>query len=69
MDFYFKGLIIQRMVFYLDDVIFYSKERGYHPKHLKQIFERCRKYGISLNPKKIVFFFSKGILLVHVVSK
>jgi hypothetical protein len=69
MDISFKGLIGQSVVVYLDDVTVYSKERGDHPKHLKQIFERCRKYRISLNPKKIVFVVSKGILLGHVVSK
>ena len=37
--------------------------------HLRQIFERCRKYGISLNPKKCVFAVTKGKLLGHIVSK
>jgi hypothetical protein len=69
MDIDFKILIHQSVVVYLDDVIVYSKERGYHPKHLKHIFECCRKYGISLNPKKIVFIVSKGILLGYIVSK
>jgi hypothetical protein len=69
MDIYFKGLISQSMVVYLDDITVYSKKREYHPKHLKQIFERCRKYGISLNPKKTIFIVSEGILLGHVISK
>jgi hypothetical protein len=69
MDIAFKGLIGQSMVVYLDDVTIYSKKREDHPKHLKQIFERCRKYGISLNPKKTIFVVSEGILLGHVVSK
>jgi hypothetical protein len=58
MDIAFKGLIGHSMVMYLDHVIFYSKQRVSHPKHLKHIFERCRKYGISLNPKKSIFAFS-----------
>ena len=37
--------------------------------HLKQIFERCRKYGISLNPKKCVFVVLDGKLLGHIISK
>ena len=37
--------------------------------HLRQIFERCRKYGISLNPKKCVFAVTEGKLLGHIVSK
>ena len=33
------------------------------------MFERCRKFGISLNPKKTIFFVSEGILSGCVVSK
>ena len=40
-----------------------------HINHLKNIFERCRKYGISLNPKKCYFSLSKGKLLGFIVSK
>jgi hypothetical protein len=69
MDISFKGLIGQSMVVYLDDITVYSKKREDHPKHLRQIFERCRKYGISLNPKKTIFIVSEGILLGHIISK
>ena len=54
---------------YLDDITIFSKKRGEHDFHLKQIFERCRKYGISLNPKKCVFAVTEGKLLGHIVSK
>jgi hypothetical protein len=33
------------------------------------VFERCRKYGISLNPKKSIFGVLEGKLLGHIVSK
>jgi hypothetical protein len=56
-------------VVYLDDIIDYSKIREDHPKHLRHIFERCIKYGISLNPKKTIFTVSEGILLGHLISK
>jgi hypothetical protein len=69
MDITFKKLIGQSVVVYLDDVTVYSKKREEHPKHLKQIFERCKKYGISLNPKKTMFVVSEGILLGHVIYK
>ena len=55
MDIYFHGLIGRSIVVYLDDVTIFSKRREEHAFHLKQIFEHCRKYGISLNPKKCVF--------------
>ena len=56
-------------MFYLDDVMIFSKKREEHAFHLKQIFKHCRQYGISLNPKKCVFAITKGKLLGHVVSR
>jgi hypothetical protein len=69
MDIVFKSLIGHNMVIYLDDIKVYSKQRDDHPKHLKHIFERCKKYGISLNPKKRIFVVSEGKMLGHVISK
>ena len=69
MDIYFQGLIGHSAIVYLDDITIFSKKREEHAFHLKQIFERCRKYGISLNPKKCVFAVTEGKLLGHVVSK
>ena len=36
---------------------------------MNQIFERCRRYGISLNPKKSFFSLNQGKLLGFIVSK
>ena len=69
MDITFHGLIGRSAVVYLDDITIFSKKREGHVFHLKHIFERCRKYGISLNPKKCVFAVTEGKLLGHVVSK
>ena len=69
MDIAFHGMIGQIVVVYLDDVTIFSKKREEHAFHLKQIFERCRKYGISLNPKKYVFPVTEGKLLGHIISK
>jgi hypothetical protein len=33
------------------------------------IFERCRKYGISLNLKKRIFVVSEGKFIGHIISK
>ena len=51
----FHGLIGCSIVVYLDDVTIFLKKREEHAFHLKQIFKRCQKYGISLNPKKCMF--------------
>ena len=36
---------------------------------LIHIFERCRKYGISLNSKKSMFVVTEGKILGFIVSK
>jgi len=38
-------------------------------KDLRQIFEHCKRYGISINPKKYFFSLSEGKLLRFIVSK
>ena len=69
MDIAFHGLIGRSVVVYLDDITIFLKRREEHAFHLRQIFERYRKYGISLNPKKCVFAVTEGKLLGHIVSK
>ena len=69
MDIDFHGLIGRSMVVYLDDVTVYSKKREEHMFHLKQVFERCQKYGIYLNPKKCVFVALDKNILGHIISK
>ena len=68
MDIAFRGLINKSIVLYLDDITVYSKIREEHIPHLKAIFERCRWYRISLNPKKSIFYMEEGTLLKFVIS-
>jgi hypothetical protein len=68
MDMDFQGLINKCVVAYLDDVIVYSKNSEEHIQHLTHLFERCRKYGISLNPRKTIFGVNEGNLLGHSIS-
>jgi hypothetical protein len=69
MDVAFRGLINKCVVVYLDSVSVYSKNIEEHIQHLTQIFERCRKYSISLNPKKTIFDVEEGKLLGHIISQ
>eukprot|EP00253_Pinus_taeda_P010678 PITA_10678 len=69
MDIAFKGLVNKSVVIYLDDISVYSKKRINHLRDLKQIFQRCQRYGISLNSKKSFFALSEGKLLRFIVSK
>jgi hypothetical protein len=54
---------------YLDGVTVFSRKISDHLSHLRSVLERCRKYGISLNPKKLVFVVDQGKLLGFIVSK
>ena len=57
------------VVIYLDDIIVFSKSDEDHLEHLKKTFEKCRKYDLSLNPKKSIFALDEGKLLGHIVSR
>jgi len=57
------------LVIYLDDLTVFSKTNQQHLDHLRQVFLICRKYGISLNPKKSLFGLEEGKLLGHIMSK
>jgi hypothetical protein len=67
MDHSFSGLIGIFMENYQDDLTVHSKTRSDHIHHLRIDFERCRLYGVSLNPKKLLFIVTQGKLLGHIV--
>jgi len=69
MDYAFKGLIGKIIEIYQDDLTVFSKDGITHIGHLKQVFDRCREFGISLNPAKSVFGVTEGKLLGHIISK
>ena len=54
---------------YLDDITVYSKTDEEHLSHLRKFFEKCRKYGLYLNPKKKFFGLQEGKILGHITSK
>ena len=53
----------------MDDITIFSEIDANHLKHLEKIFLKCRKFGISLNPKKSHFSMKEGKLLGHIISK
>lgn len=57
------------VVIYLDDIIVFSKSDPDHLQHLRKVFHKCRKFGISLKPKKSHFFMEEGKLLGHIISE
>ena len=54
---------------YMDDIIVYSRSDRDHIKHLEKFFLKCRKYGISLNPRTSNFALDDGKILGHIISK
>jgi predicted MPP superfamily phosphohydrolase len=57
------------IVIYLDDITAFSDSKNEHLKHLKRVFQKCRKFGISLNHKKSNFGMQEGKLLGRIISK
>ena len=43
------------VVIYMDDITVYSRWGKDHIRHLERVFIKFRKYGISLNPRKLKF--------------
>ena len=50
-------------------LLFFSKSNQKDLKYLIKVFDKCRKFGISLNPKKYLFAIKEGKLLGHIISK
>ena len=50
------------VVVYMDDIIVYLISDRDHIKHLEKVFLKCKKYGISLNPRKSNLHWRKGNL-------
>jgi len=69
MDIAFMGQVNKFVVNYLNDITVFSKSDQKHLNHLMNVFDRCRKFGISLNPKKSLFVVKKEKLLGHIISK
>ena len=69
MDIAFVGERDKFIVIYLDYLIVFSKSDAEHLVHLKQTFEKCHKFGLSLNPKKSHFAMQEGKLLGHIVFR
>jgi hypothetical protein len=59
MDIAFIGERDKFVVIYLDDLTVFSNSDAEHLLHLRQTFEKCRKFGLSLNPKKSHFVYAR----------
>lgn len=64
-----KGLIKKVVMIYLDDITVFSTNVADHLFHLRKVCQRCRRFGVSLNPKNCIFLAHEGKLLGHIISK
>ena len=63
----FHDMIHEEMEDYVDDIVVKSKTRTGHFQVLEQVFERCRKYKLRMNPMKCAFEVSAGKFLGFLV--
>jgi hypothetical protein len=68
MDITFIGEKDKFVVIYLDDITMYSQSDKEHCDHLRKVFLKCTKFGLSLNPKKSLFSMKEGKLLGNIMS-
>ena len=69
MDIAFLEEIGHFIVIYLDEITVYSKTDEEHLKHLRSVFEKCRRFRISLSPKNTMFGLQEGNILGHIISE
>jgi hypothetical protein len=55
------------VVICLDAITVFSRFDEEHLCHLRQVFLNCKRYGLSLNPKKSHFVLEQGKLLGNIV--
>ncbi len=56
------------MKIFLDDFIVYN-DMGSHLQKLGLCFQKCKEYGISLNPNKCSFMLLSWMILGFIISK
>ena len=65
--FVFQDLLRKFMEVFLDDFCVFSSQKD-HANCLAKCFDRCLKYGISINAAKSQFYVPFGRLVGHIVS-
>jgi hypothetical protein len=55
MEITFIGERDQFVVIYLDAITVFSKYDKEQCQHLRKVFSKCRRFGLSLNPKNSLF--------------
>ena len=56
------------MIFFLDDILIYSKTQEEHIKHLKMVLDLLREHQLSAKERKCEFLKTEIHYLGHVLS-
>ena len=57
------------VVFFINDIVIYSKTKEEHDEHLQNIFQVLREHKVYAKFSKCKFFKDKPQYLGHVISK
>jgi hypothetical protein len=69
MNYIYHDLIGTLVEIYIDDVVVKSTSTEGHLGSLRQVFERTRRFGLKMNPKKCAFGVSVGQFLGFLVHE
>ena len=69
MELVLTGLTQKSCMVYIDDILVFRKTFEEHLIHLRQVFDRLRRVGLRLKPKKCSFVRDRVEYLGHVVSE
>ena len=64
-----SGLVDVICVVYLDDILIYSENLEDHRRHVREVFERLRRFGLYANLKKCSFFQTEVEFLGFIVGR
>ena len=64
-----RGIYEMTHVYYLDDIIVFSKSFDEHIEHLRKVLQRLKAHGVKLKPKKCTIFKREVLFLGRIVSE
>jgi hypothetical protein len=64
----FKGLLDVIFVIYMDDICIYSNKFEKYADHVRQIFDRFRRFGLYINLNKCEFSITKITFLDYIIE-
>lgn len=68
MDLVLGPIVHDFVLIYVDDIIIMSESTEKHYDHLRQVFERFKKYNITINREKSQFFLQQVKFLGHIIT-